>query len=428
MREALEDGGFGSGLQNAEAAAASGVDTAAIEDFIASFGSESSTPYKAYDWVVQVPSDYLEDSRDGLLYGILRPETESAYVIDASTYAGDPAHLIGWIGAGEPDGAVCANGQWVIGSYDDGTLSFRVVTFADGRETTCHSARIKPYDVAVNLFSRNTGLLESDVMLDKCVVLVGVGSVGSFVAMELARSGVGAFVLIDTDILEIHNICRHQCGFDDLGRYKVDAVKDKILNINPNAKVVTFRSVVQRVPESELRAYLGRNTVIVGGGDNRASADYACKLACRTDSSFVATCCWTRAFAGEVFYWQSGHGLSCYECALGGLIDSERPESHTRYFGTEEDEATLSFEPGVAVDIDFVTIIATKLCLDLLNRDNDAYTPRVIGYLKQYTWISNTNSTEIGGKRAAMFSHPLQITTNLNVRQRPDCTDCAGEG
>lgn len=428
MREALEGGDFGNGLQNAEAATAGDIDAAAVEDFIASFGSGDSTPYKAYDWVVQVPSDYLEGRRDGMLYGILRPETESAYVIDAPTYADDPAHLIGWIGAGKPTGAACTDGQRVIGSYDDGALSFRVATFEDSREVICHPARIKPYDVAVNLFSRNTGLLESDVMLDKCAVLVGVGSVGSFVAAELARSGVGTFVLIDTDILEIHNICRHQCGFDDLGRYKVDAVKDKILNINPNAKVVTFKSAVQRVPESELRAYLGRNTVIVGGGDNRASADYACKLACRTDSSFVATCCWTRAFAGEIFYWQSGHGLSCYECALGGLIDSERPESHARYFGTEEDEATLSFEPGVAVDIDFVTIIATKLCLDLLNRDNDAYTPRVIGYLKQYTWISNTNSTEIGGERAAIFSHPLQITTNLNVRQRPGCTDCAGEG
>lgn len=427
-RNVLENGGFGNGLQDAQVDPDdAGVDGAAIDDFIKSFGVEGSTPYKAYDWIVQVPSHYLKNNYTGPLYGILRAETESIYIIDTPTYTGDGSHLIGAIGDETANEDVHEGGYWLSGAYDGNGLSFHLVEFLNGYKVADYPVQNKPYDTTVNLFSRNTGLLESDVMLDKCAVLIGVGSVGSFVAMELARSGVGKFVLIDTDTLEVHNICRHQCGFDDLGRYKVDAVRDKILNINPNAEVVTFKSVIQRIPESELLPYLGRNTVIVGGGDNRASADYGCKLACRTDSAFVATCCWTRAFAGEVFYWQSGHGLSCYECALGGLIDAERPESHARYFGTEEDEASLAFEPGVAVDIDFVTIIAVKLCLDLLNRDNNAYTPRVIEYLKQYTWISNTNSTAIGGERAAIFTHPLQITTSLSVRQRPDCEDCATE-
>lgn len=292
----------------------------------------------------------------------------------------------------------------------------------------CFDVRIKKYDTVTNLFSRNTGLLESGAMLDKTAVLVGCGSVGSFVAMELARSGVGNFVLCDTDTLEIHNICRHQCGFDDLGRYKVDAVKDKILNINPNANVTTYRKVIQRVPENELLEHLGRNAIIIGGGDNRGSADYACKLAIKTDSTFVSTGCWTRAFAGEIFYWASGHELSCYSCALGGLIDDDRPESHSTYFGTDEEKENLSFEPGIAADIDFVTIIAVKMALDLLNRDNQNYTPRVINYLKQYTWVCNTNNQKIGGERAGIFSHPLQITHSLKVNRNVECPFCGEKG
>lgn len=301
------------------------------------------------------------------------------------------------------------------------------VPFRDHYGKQMFDVRIKPYDTVTNLFSRNTGLLESSIMLDKRAVLVGCGSVGSFVAMELARSGVGKFVLCDTDTLEIHNICRHQCGYSDLGRYKVDAVKDKILNINPNAEVITYRVPIQRVPEDELLPLLGRDTIIIGGGDNRASADWACKLAIRTDSTFVATCCWTRAFAGEIFYWASGRNLSCYTCALGGLIDEERPESHATYFGSDEDKEKLSFEPGVAVDIDFVTIIAVKLALDLLNRDNPDYTPRVIDSLRQYTWVCNTNSTRIGGERAGIFSYPLQITRNLTVNKDDNCPFCGGK-
>lgn len=73
-------------------------------------------------------------------------------------------------------------------------------------------------------------------MNTKAALIVGCGSVGSLIALELARAGVCKFILVDSDTLEIHNICRHQLGFRDLGRYKVDAVADAIKNINPSAK------------------------------------------------------------------------------------------------------------------------------------------------------------------------------------------------
>jgi hypothetical protein len=150
-------------------------------------------------------------------------------------------------------------------------------------------------------------------------------------------------------------------------------------------------------------------------------------MAIRTDSSFVSTGCWTRAFAGEIFYWTSGRDLSCYSCAFGELIDDDRPESHAHYFGSDTEMQSLSFEPGIAADIDFVTIIATKVVLDLLNRDNPNYTPRVINYLKQYTWVCNTNSEKIGGERAGIFAHPLQITYSLKVKKDPNCPHCNGK-
>lgn len=400
----------------------------AVADFIKSFGATGSTPYKAYDWVINIPSDTVrklsEATSPVILHGTICVDTESAYVFPSDAIG----QVIGLLRFSDEDRLPgrrtdSIRAHVAIDKDEDGTL--RPFVFLPSGET--HPARIKEYDTTVNLFSRNSGLLESDVMLDKTAVLIGCGSVGSFVAMELARSGVGRFVLVDTDTLEVHNICRHQCGFDDLGRYKVEAVRDKILNINPLAEVKTFRLPIERVPEDEIMPYLGRNTVIVGGGDNRASADTGCKLACKTDSSFVATCCWNRAFAGEVFYWQSGHGLSCYECALGGLIDSDRPDAHSHYFGDDEDATKTSFEPGVAVDIDFVTVIATKLILDLLNRDNPGYTPRLINYLRQYTWVCNTNEEAIGGERALMFSNPLQVTTSLSVCQREGCEWCDAE-
>ena len=78
----------------------------------------------------------------------------------------------------------------------------------------------EPYELHQNIFSRNKGILETDKMDHKRAVILGCGSVGSLVAMELARSGVGHFLLADPDIMEYHNICRHQCGIEDVGDRK----------------------------------------------------------------------------------------------------------------------------------------------------------------------------------------------------------------
>ena len=451
LRKELENGSFGSEIQNEKESIP---DEAVVSDFLSKFNAEGETDLKAHDWKAYVPSSIADNPGFwGPVFGIIRKETESIYIFDSKKYENDK-YLIGYIFNGSYTAQKTFDAfkyslplMNLIGGYENNALLLQLVgrqtvhdaieelrsQLSGGQEALVNQdgyfdVRIKKYDTITNLFSRNTGLLESGAMLDKTAVLVGCGSVGSFVAMELARSGVGNFVLCDTDTLEIHNICRHQCGFDDLGRYKVDAVKDKILNINPNANVTTYRKVIQRVPENDLLEHLGRNTIIIGGGDNRGSADYACKLAIKTDSTFVSTGCWTRAFAGEIFYWASGHELSCYSCALGGLIDDDRPESHSSYFGTDEEKENLSFEPGIAADIDFVTIIAIKLALDLLNRDNQNYTPRVINYLKQYTWVCNTNSQKIGGERAGIFSHPLQITHSLKVNRNVECPFCGKIG
>lgn len=93
------------------------------------------------------------------------------------------------------------------------------------------------YSLKLDIFSRNTGILESDVMLGKRALFIGCGSVGSLVAVELAKAGVGSFLLVDMDIFGYHNICRHQCGIYDVGRFKTDAVADRILQINPYAKI-----------------------------------------------------------------------------------------------------------------------------------------------------------------------------------------------
>lgn len=277
----------------------------------------------------------------------------------------------------------------------------------DGKE-----AELEPVKLKIDLFSRNTGILESDIMLRKGAVIIGCGSVGSLVAMELARAGVGRFFLIDMDILGYHNICRHQCGIQDVGKFKTTAVKERILQINPTAQVFTSNKKIQEVDMSLLDSFCNKDAIMVGCADNREGDLYGNQyIAKPNEMPFVSIGCWERAFAGEIFYCLP-EGMPDYSDFVAALGEtSGRVNANTHIYMGE----VGSFEPGISADINFVTTIAVKMILDLLNRDNEGYTQRLIQNLSQYTLICNTNNPKIGGEMAEIFSYPLQVTTSIEV-------------
>ena len=70
------------------------------------------------------------------------------------------------------------------------------------------------------------------------VAVFGVGGVGSYAAEGLARSGVGSLVLVDSESIHPTNLNRQiHATVDTLGRPKVEVMKDRILSINPQARV-----------------------------------------------------------------------------------------------------------------------------------------------------------------------------------------------
>ena len=301
-----------------------------------------------------------------------------------------------------------AAGYGIVGYWENGELYF--IQMVSRRE--CQKSQ---YSLKLDVFSRNTGILESDVMLEKGAMFIGCGSVGSLFALELAKAGVGRFLLIDNDTFGYHNICRHQCGIYDVGRYKTDALADRILQINPYAKIVTKNMMIQSVPLDELYAFCDKNTIVIGGADNREGDLYANNLAQEIKMPFMSIGCWERAFAGEIFYCLP-EGMPNYKdfVEVTGTI-SGRVNQNRQFYTTEEDLKKLTFEPGISADINFVTTIAVKMALDLLNLDNPNYTQRLVPYLTQFTLVCNTNDMAIGGEKAAIFSYPLQVTTSIIV-------------
>lgn len=95
-------------------------------------------------------------------------------------------------------------------------------------------------------FSRTEKMLGAEAvnrLKNSRVAVFGIGGVGGYAVEALARSGVGALDLIDSDTVCLSNLNRQIIAtHKTLGQYKVDAAKERILDINPDAVVRVYRT------------------------------------------------------------------------------------------------------------------------------------------------------------------------------------------
>ncbi|WJD61530.1 ThiF family adenylyltransferase [Pseudomonas kurunegalensis] len=159
------------------------------------------------------------------------PPGAPLYCLDVRSYSKQPDH-----------------GRW---------YGFRSARRWSGKNQPSHSP-VLVRGAFLNVLDRNDilsrDLSDTAKSLEKSkVVMVGVGSLGSTVALQLARSGVGELVLIDPDILESANLGRHVLGTDDLAQSKAAALALKITHDLPTVKVTGFMDFAElmllRMPE-----------------------------------------------------------------------------------------------------------------------------------------------------------------------------------
>ncbi len=118
-------------------------------------------------------------------------------------------------------------------------------------------------------FSRTELLLGKEAMerlAASRVAVFGIGGVGGYAAEALARSGIGALDLIDSDRVSLSNINRQiYATLKTVGQYKVDAAAERIHDINPDAEVRGYR--IFYTPETEGQFDLSEYDYIVDAID-----------------------------------------------------------------------------------------------------------------------------------------------------------------
>lgn len=144
-----------------------------------------------------------------------------------------------------------------------------------------------------------------------------MGSGGFKIGIELVRAGIGSLIVADDDIVSYHNVCRHECGIHDVGRYKVDCFKEKVADINPNCVVYTYRELIQHVDPELLKENIWKDSVIISCADNRHCGYICNKISDTYNIPMIDAGCGPRASTGEVFYYKPDSGMACYTCTYG---------------------------------------------------------------------------------------------------------------
>ena len=104
----------------------------------------------------------------------------------------------------------------------------------------------------INEFSRTERLIGEEGLRKlrrTCIMVLGVGGVGSHCIEALARSGVGRLILVDNDKVSLTNINRQSIAYHStIGRYKTEVMKERIADICPETQVSTYETFI--LPEN----------------------------------------------------------------------------------------------------------------------------------------------------------------------------------
>ena len=113
---------------------------------------------------------------------------------------------------------------------------------------------------------KNVGVNGQKNICDSKVLIIGAGGLGCPIADYLARAGIGTIGVADFDKINLSNIHRQNLyNSKDIGKYKVDIVKEKIKSINSFTKIKVYK---KKITNQNLNNIIKGFDIIVDGSDN----------------------------------------------------------------------------------------------------------------------------------------------------------------
>jgi molybdopterin/thiamine biosynthesis adenylyltransferase len=257
---------------------------------------------------------------------------------------------------------VSASKQDVFVSPDGSAYRGQIVQPA---QPHIQSSEIVFADVEPQLALRRSGILETTILKDKTVLCIGLGTGGAHVVVELAKCGVGRFLLVDRDRLSVGNVVRHPGGISQVGRSKVNVVRDLILEKNPNA-LVDVHPIEMGFANRDLIGELVRaSDIVICGTDNRQSKLLINELCVAANVTAVYGGAFRRAYGGQVLRVRPKHS-PCHQCFVAAMPEQAADVEVSSAVDASEiaySDQAVAVEPGLSLDVLPIANMLAKLAL-----------------------------------------------------------------
>lgn len=214
------------------------------------------------------------------------------------------------------------------------------------------------------LFARSQGVL-SQSLIGQRVAIVGTGSVGSYLAEQLTRAGVGNLILIDPETVEPANLSRSTYDIHDLGLPKVQALARRLLNINPALNLGLSQTNLLDYAPQDLANIIESVDLVIAATDEPQAQQAINRFAYWFKKSAIYIGLYAGAKGGEVIVTIPDK-THCFACATQTRNNFENDTQMSVSAHADYGTGRLVGEVAIAADIHHVSSAAVKMALSLL--------------------------------------------------------------
>jgi proteasome lid subunit RPN8/RPN11 len=215
-----------------------------------------------------------------------------------------------------------------VETVQDGPVA--AATIADVPPVTPPCSRIP------EAFRRVTQAYDLDLMKRSRIICVGTGGAAGFIE-DLVRAGIGQFALIDPDTVTESNLATQQTYHRDVGRAKVDAIADRIRDINPDALVLPLRASLDDLNDQAFEFYALASTfqrgviqsLLCGLTDNFHAQARVNRLALHYGLPSLCAQVYREGRGAEISFTHPASTPACHRCVLSSRYRAYLHENYT---------------------------------------------------------------------------------------------------
>ena len=167
---------------------------------------------------------------------------------------------------------------------------------------------------------KNVGTIGQKKILNSNVLIVGVGGLGCPIVDYLTRAGVGKIGIVDYDKVDASNIHRQSIyTLKDVGKYKVEVLKKKIIDINPDTKTKIYKN---KITKKNAYKILNQFDIIVDGSDNFKTKFLLNHFANKLRKIFIVGA--ISRYDGHIFSFNfKKNNVACLKCFYQSEVNEE---------------------------------------------------------------------------------------------------------